>query len=71
MLVESLSDKLVSEISAGESTFAITSEGELYAWGLYNLQVYRAPTLVTEIQKPVSSISQSFYGVTAVVDIDE
>ena len=37
MLVESLGDLQISEISTGESTFAITNEGELYVWGLYNL----------------------------------
>ena len=68
--VESLSDKGVQEISCGESSFAITSDGQLYVWGLYNLQVCRTPTLVTEIERPVSQVSQSFYGVTAAVDID-
>lgn len=71
MLVESLGDLQISEISTGESTFAITNEGELYVWGLYNLTVCRFPTLVTEIEKPVSSVSQSFYGVTAAVDTDD
>ena len=69
--VEHLCGLQVTEIAAGESSFAITASGDLYVWGLYNLQVRRKPQLVTEMKRPVSSISQSFYGVTACVDTAE
>ena len=70
-LIESLSNKSVQEVACGESSFAITSTGELYVWGLYNLEIYRKPFLPAGISRPVISISQSFYGVTAAVDVDE
>ena len=70
-LIESLSEKSVQEIVCGESSFAITSKGELYVWGLYNLETYRKPYQPPAISRPVASVSQSHYGVTAAVDVDE
>ena len=71
-LIECLSGKSVQEVSCGESSFAITSKGELYVWGLYNLVIYRKPFLpIGNISSPVVYVSQSFYGVTAAVDADE
>ena len=56
-LVEYLSDKSVQEVICGDGSFAITSTGELYVWGLYNLQLYRRPHLSTEISRPVTAVS--------------
>jgi len=69
--VPSLSDKAVKEVACGESCFAITVSGDLYVWGLYSSEIYRQPKLVKEIPNAVSSVSQSFYGVTAAIDIEE
>ena len=35
--VEALASMNVLEIAAGESSFAINANGELFVWGLYNL----------------------------------
>lgn len=70
-LVESLVEESVLEVACGESSFAITGKGDLYVWGLYNMSIHRVPILVTEIDRPVASVSQSFYGVSAAVDVDE
>ena len=71
MLVDGLSGKGIEEISCGESSFAVSSKGEMFAWGLYNYQIYRKPFIPTSMTKPVSSVSQSFYGMTAAIDTEE
>lgn len=57
VLVESLSGKGIEEIACGESSFAVSNKGELYAWGLYNYQIYRKPFVPTSMTKPVSAVS--------------
>ena len=69
-LIEYLSDKSIQEIACGEGSFAISNTGEMYAWGLYNLEVYRKPFLPSGITRAVTAISQSFQGVTAAVDVE-
>ena len=68
--VEAMSDKSVRDITCGESSFAITEQGEMYVWGLYNLELYRKPFRPSGISRPLSAISQSFFGVTAAIDCD-
>ena len=70
-LVKTLTDKFISDIACGEGSFAITTNGELYIWGLYNLELYRKPFMPSAFSRPIVSVSQSFSGVTAAVDLDE
>ena len=57
VLVESLTDKSIEKIFCGESSFAISHSGDLYVWGLYNLNLHRKPHRVTEISRPVTLVS--------------
>ncbi len=70
-LVQTLADKLIADIACGEGSFAITTIGELYVWGLYNMELYRKPFMPSAFSRPITSVSQSFFGVTAAVDLDE
>ena len=70
-LVEFLTGKQIEDIACGESSFGVSNKGELYAWGLYNYQIYRKPFVPTSMSRPIGFVSQSFYGMTAAIDVDE
>ena len=71
LLVSALDNEDIKDIACGEGSFAITAKGDLFVWGLYNLEIYRKPFLPQALSRPVTQISQSFYGVTGAVDFDE
>ena len=56
-LVEALENETIEDIACGDGSFAITKRGELYVWGLYNLEIYRRPFLPAGISRPVKAIS--------------
>ena len=55
--VSGLGDKYIEDISCGEGSFAITSKGDLYVWGLYNLEIYRKPFTPSTLSRPFKSVS--------------
>ena len=52
-LVSELSDKGINSISAGESSYGLSSEGKLYVWGLFDKTINTKPQVIESIQKPI------------------
>ena len=70
-VIEFLTGKFIEDISCGESSFAVSKKGEMFAWGLYNYQIYRKPFVPTSMSRPIGYVSQSFYGMSAAIDVDD
>ena len=47
--IGSLQDKGVTSISAGESSYALTSAGKLYVWGLFDREINTEPKQIESI----------------------
>lgn len=67
-LVSELTGKFVTKVEAGESSFAMNDAGELFVWGFYNQKVFTKPFTPSTVPGPVKSVSQSFYGVSSIID---
>jgi alpha-tubulin suppressor-like RCC1 family protein len=66
MLSTFFKSKDVMELACGVANFAITNNGDLYVWGLYNETHIKIPTKLIEnsdLNKIVSSISSFTAGV--------
>lgn len=46
----------------------MNDQGDIFVWGYYNYQVFKKPFIPNSIQTPIKAVSQSFYGVTSIVD---
>jgi len=58
-LVTALENKRVKELACGESNYALTVDGDLYVWGLYNEIFIKSPSKLIENSDLVQIVSSS------------
>lgn len=56
-LVSELTGKFITRVEAGESSFALNDDGDLYVWGFYNQQVYKKPFIPSTFPCPINDVT--------------
>ena len=66
-LVQDFEGRQVVQIACGEANYALTKDGDVYAWGLYGNKIVTVPKLILK-KSNLRSISTSLNSLAAAVD---